>query len=79
MIVGDRGMFSAECERSSSRAERLQLCGQRGQPGRLERLSRLRQRADKEKLSQKAIIERPTRILVAAKVGKYFAYVSRAG
>jgi transposase len=45
----------------------------------LEGLQRLRQRATKEKLSQKAIVERATRILVEAKVAKYFSYVVERG
>lgn len=45
----------------------------------LEGLQRLQQRASKEKLSQKAIVERATRILVEAKVAKYVGYVAERG
>lgn len=45
----------------------------------IEGLQRLRQRAPKEKLNEKAIVERATRILIEAKVAKYFAYVAERG
>lgn len=45
----------------------------------LEPLARLRQRAAKEKLPEKAIVERATRILVENKVAKYFNYSAERG
>ena len=45
----------------------------------LEALNRLRGRAPKEKLSEKALVERATRILVESKVAKYFSYTAERG